>query len=360
MRLAVLTACAAILSVSGGAIAQETNTPSEVAKPSPELEAAETAITDANRLYEARKYVQADAGFAKLSSRYAQATDPEFQRIAVIAIVGRARIASVTGKNVEALALIDEAIALLPTLQTDDTPAWLANAMLIRLGTLIALKRFDVADEQAQTAFDMFNDEEDPLIEQALAMTIGMRTAMSLENGNKAKARGQLQVFSSRFGKSHDREIQKMLLDAYAMVAFQLDADGDLQGAERTYAEAVSLAEKQEDPDGELVARSIVARGKILEKLKRDEDALAALQQAVSWFPSPKEPPIIGQVALSHNLRAGLFAKQGKADEAIAELRGVLALGRNINVDMILNDPNFRPLLNNARFVSFVRANIRR
>jgi hypothetical protein len=98
----------------------------------------------------------------------------------------------------------------------------------------------------------------------------------------------------------------------------------------------------------------------VLEKLTRDADALIAYQAAIDTFKAPKAPPIVGQVVKSHYGRAGLFAKDRKVDETIVELRGVLALGRTLNIDTFLNDPNYRPILGNQKFVTFVRSNTRR
>ncbi len=328
---------------------------------SPEAQAAMKSLDDAETLFRENKLPRAAAAFDQLAARYATATDVDLQRICVLAMIGQGKVAQQSAKHEDALRLFDEVLGRVPALQTGDLELILGQAMMLRLGSLMELKRFALASEQSQTIVDLLGKNQDPMLRELAALAMSAQVAVLAMNGDTLAAEAKADALIAKFPAVSGQDLQERLQGAIFLIPAVLDEAGKYEQAATAYAHAAERAEKAGwSEGGEALARGLTARGRVLERLGRDDEAMAAYQAAINRFPTAKEPWIVGQMALCHNRRAGLFAKRGLSEDAIAELKGVLALGRSLDIATISEQPNFRPLFRNAAFILFLRSNGRR
>ncbi len=334
----------------------------------PEIPAhVQTALDAFERAQEAGRagnYREADKIADGIAAQYQNSTAKGAFALVTRSMMIKAMIKFSQGRRAEAISLIDTAIARLSADAEEFDPYLFLEARNLKLLYLLVDKRWPQLLEEARTQLELANsadDQDDPQIKRYTATALSMQLITHADTLDIDQAALSFSDLNKRFGEDADPELGKQIIEGAAIMAFAMQERDDLAGAIPYFDIAIKKATNvKENRDDEQLARLMASKGVVLEKMSRDADALVAYQAAIDTFKAPKAPPIVGQVVKSHYGRAGLFAKDRKVDETIVELRGVLALGRTLNIDTLLHDPNYRPILGDRKFVTFVRSNMRR
>jgi tetratricopeptide (TPR) repeat protein len=328
------------------------------------VQAALDEFKRADSAADAKRFREADQIADAVAAQYQNSTAEGAYALVTRSIMVKAGIQFAQKRVPEALALLDTAIARLSADTREPDPYLFMEARNLKLLYLFASLRWPPLLEESKTQLELSGsseDQDDPQIKRftITAMSLQVMALAGLEDF--AQAKESFGGLMKRFGDVDDPDMAAHVIESASILAYFDDEQGDRQSAISYYSIAIKKALAVPDAiNDEVLSRLMASKGVALEKLDRDGDALVAYQEAIDKFKTPKEPPVVGQIAKSRYGRAGLLAKVRKVDETIVELRGVLALGRTLNIDTLINDPNYRPILNDPKFLTFVRSAVRR
>jgi tetratricopeptide (TPR) repeat protein len=375
-RAMILCAAAGLGLAAGAARAQDQKEAPTEAAPKPAAEAADDLeeltpevraiyleLRRAHALVDQGKHRAAGAALDALIAKLeAGNVEGKFSLITRVKL-GKAHVSFSQNRIDEAVSQMDEAIARLSADKTED-PLLFVETMTLRLLALSVGEDWPKVEVEAQNQIDLIeasDDAESPDMRRAHVFAVGIQATALLRQGKTEKANAALDAIAKSARESKDPDVLAALIEPVNFSALVLEEEGKYTEALPFYDLAIKLsADGAGDDDDERLARLMTGKGVILEKLGRDADARDAYKATLDRFAGSKAQPVVGQLAKSRYGRAGLFAKTGNVNETITELRGVVALGRTLNVDLIANDANFRPLYRNQQFIAFVRSGGRR